>query len=129
MNTKKIAITVPEDIVMTIDLLILEKGISRSKFITDILKEKISKDRKDKIKAAKIAYDAFIDDSDKIVLVFFDGEEEDELGEIGYYDMSFNVRTELNLFAEEVKMSKEQYMRLDGYLNDALTAEELEDDD
>ncbi len=52
MNTKKIAITVPKDLVMTIDLLSLEKGISRSRFITDILKEEISKAEKDKIKAA-----------------------------------------------------------------------------
>jgi len=52
MNTKKIAITVPKDLVMTIDLLSIESGVSRSKFITDILKEKISKDKNDKIKAA-----------------------------------------------------------------------------
>ena len=50
MNTKKIAITVPKDLVMTIDLLSLEKGVSRSKFITDILKEKILKTENDKIK-------------------------------------------------------------------------------
>jgi len=52
MNTKKIAITIPKDLVMTIDLLSLEQGVSRSKFITDILKEKILKDQNDKIIAA-----------------------------------------------------------------------------
>lgn len=52
MNTKKIAITIPRDLVMTIDLLSLEQGVSRSKFITNILKEKIIKDRNDEIKAA-----------------------------------------------------------------------------
>ena len=51
MNTKKIAITVPEDLVVTIDVLSREKGVSRSKFITDILKDKISKDNNDRIKA------------------------------------------------------------------------------
>ena len=59
MNTIKIAITVPEDIVMTIDLLSSESGVSRSKFITDVLKEKISKDQNDKIKSA---YDTVFSD-------------------------------------------------------------------
>ena len=52
MNTKKIAITIPRDLIMTIDLLSREQGVSRSKFITEILKEKILKDQNDKIKAA-----------------------------------------------------------------------------
>ncbi|RLC01391.1 MAG: hypothetical protein DRH90_16300 [Deltaproteobacteria bacterium] len=52
MNTKKIAITVPKDLIMTIDLLSFENGVSRSKFITDILKEKISKDENDRVKNA-----------------------------------------------------------------------------
>ena len=60
MNTKKIAITVPEDLVMTIDLLSFESGVSRSKFITDILREKISKDKNDKIKAS---YDRVFSDN------------------------------------------------------------------
>lgn len=51
MNTQKIAITIPKDLVMTIDLLSLENGVSRSKFITDILKERISKDKSAKIKS------------------------------------------------------------------------------
>ena len=84
---------------------------------------------KPQIKAAKIAYDAFIEDSENIILCYFDKEDEDSIADIQYYDMSFNVRTELNLFAEETKMTSEQYQRLDGYLNDALTAEDLEEDD
>lgn len=60
MNTKKIAITVPEDLVMTIDLLSLEKGVSRSKFITDVLREKISTDKNDEIKAS---YDRVFSDN------------------------------------------------------------------
>ena len=59
MNTKKIAITVPKDLIVTIDLLSLEKGVSRSKYITDILREKISKDENDKIKAV---YDRIFSD-------------------------------------------------------------------
>ncbi|MCG6912031.1 MAG: ribbon-helix-helix domain-containing protein [Deltaproteobacteria bacterium] len=51
MNTIKIAITVPKDLIMVIDSLSREKGVSRSKFIADILKEKISKDENDKIKS------------------------------------------------------------------------------
>ena len=81
------------------------------------------------VKAAKIAYDAFIEDSEIIILCYFDKEEDESLADIKYYDMSFNVRTELNLFAEETKMKSEQYSRMDGYLNDALEAEEMEDDD
>ena len=60
MNTKKIAITVPEDLVMTIDLLSFESGVSRSKFITDILRDKISKDKNDKIKTS---YDRVFSDN------------------------------------------------------------------
>ena len=52
MNTIKIAITVPKDLIMTIDLLSIEEGVSRSKYITDILKEKIVTIRKHKIKEA-----------------------------------------------------------------------------
>ena len=60
MNTKKIAITVPEDLVMTIDVLSFESGVSRSKFITDILRDQISKDKNDKIKAS---YDRVFSDN------------------------------------------------------------------
>jgi len=59
MNTKKIAITIPRDLVMTIDLLSVEQGVSRSKFITGILKEKILKDQNDKIRAT---YDRIFSD-------------------------------------------------------------------
>lgn len=52
MNTKKIAITVPKELVMTIDVLSHESGVSRSKFITDILNEKITKEKNEQIKTA-----------------------------------------------------------------------------
>lgn len=59
MNTRKIAITIPIDLVMTIDSLSLEIGISRSKFITEALREKITEDKNASIKAT---YDRIFSD-------------------------------------------------------------------
>lgn len=83
----------------------------------------------EQVKAAKIAYDVFASDSKNIVQCFFDAEASEDISDIKYYDMSFNVRTELNLFAEETNMSSAQYTRMDGYLNAALRSEDDEDAD
>ncbi len=40
MNTQKVAIPVPEDFVAMIDAIIKQFGISRSKFISTVLREK-----------------------------------------------------------------------------------------
>ena len=61
MNTQKVAITVPKDLIVLVDEISREKGISRSKFISKTLREKVltEKDRQ-----LREAYDSvFSDDS------------------------------------------------------------------
>ena len=47
MNTQKVAITVPEDLVIMVDEISRKKGMSRSKFISSVLRERVlnEKDR------------------------------------------------------------------------------------
>ena len=52
MNTQKIAITVPKDLIMMVDDISKEKGVSRSKFISSVIREKILSERNDRIKTA-----------------------------------------------------------------------------
>lgn len=59
MNTQKVAITVPKDLIMIVDDISKERGISRSKFISAIIKEKILSERNSRIKAA---YDTVFSD-------------------------------------------------------------------
>ncbi len=61
MNTKKVAITVPKDLIGIIDEISRQKGISRSKFISEVLSEKI---RDEKDRQLREAYDrVFSDDA------------------------------------------------------------------
>jgi len=46
MNTQKVAITVPKDLIVIVDEISRLKGISRSKFISRVLSEKVQ-DEKD----------------------------------------------------------------------------------
>ncbi len=55
MNTQKIAVTMSTELLSAIDLLSRQKGISRSRFISDLLYEKISEK---KTQALKNAYDS-----------------------------------------------------------------------
>ena len=41
MNTAKVAITIPKDIVVMIDMLSKQAGLSRSKYISNVLREKV----------------------------------------------------------------------------------------
>ena len=41
MNTAKVAITIPKDIVAMIDILSKQTGLSRSKYISNVLREKV----------------------------------------------------------------------------------------
>ncbi len=41
MNTAKVAITMPKDLVTIIDTLSKQTGISRSKYISNVLREKV----------------------------------------------------------------------------------------
>lgn len=45
MNTQKVAITIPKELVAMIDLLSNKQGMSRSKFISTTLQEKVSHER------------------------------------------------------------------------------------
>jgi len=47
MNTQKVAITVPKDLIVMVDKISKLKGISRSKYISELLREKV-RDEKDR---------------------------------------------------------------------------------
>ena len=64
MHTQKVAITIPKDLIMMIDDMSRKKGLSRSKFISNVLREKLIKERNRDIKET---YDRiFSDESLKI---------------------------------------------------------------
>jgi metal-responsive CopG/Arc/MetJ family transcriptional regulator len=52
MNTQKVAITMPIDLLRTIDDISKRKGISRSRYISIILKEKMLDEKERQIKAS-----------------------------------------------------------------------------
>jgi len=52
MNTQKVAITMPKELVAMIDVISKQKGLSRSKFISTILLEKVLQDRNREIQGA-----------------------------------------------------------------------------
>ena len=62
MSTQKVAITVPAELVAIIDDISKQKGISRSRLISDILEEKILSEKKKQIKASynRVFSDALI---------------------------------------------------------------------
>ena len=75
MNTQKVAITIPVDLVIMIDDISKQLGLSRSKYITTVLREKILSEKEQQIKDS---YDRiFSDDSIKNeqlqTAIWFDG--------------------------------------------------------
>ena len=60
MHTKKVAITVPKHILVTIDKMSQAKGVSRSKLISSILEQKIIEEKAVYIKSA---YDNVFEDA------------------------------------------------------------------
>jgi metal-responsive CopG/Arc/MetJ family transcriptional regulator len=52
MNTQKVAITMPIDLLRTIDDISKKRGISRSRYISIILREKILDEKERQIKAS-----------------------------------------------------------------------------
>jgi metal-responsive CopG/Arc/MetJ family transcriptional regulator len=62
MSTQKVAITVPTELVAIIDDISRQKGLSRSKLISNILKEKILNEKEKEIKTAynRVFSDALI---------------------------------------------------------------------
>ena len=59
MNTQKVAITIPINLVNVIDAISKQRGLSRSKFISILLEEKISEERD---RSLKEAYDLIFSD-------------------------------------------------------------------
>jgi metal-responsive CopG/Arc/MetJ family transcriptional regulator len=59
LNTQKVAITVPKNIIIMIDRISKSKGISRSKLISSMLEQKLSEE---KYAYLRNAYDRVFDD-------------------------------------------------------------------
>ena len=59
LNTQKVAITVPKNIIIMIDKISKSKGISRSRLISSMLEQKLSEE---KYAYLKNAYDRVFDD-------------------------------------------------------------------
>ncbi len=59
MNTQKVAITMPADLVMVVDEIRKQKGMSRSQYISTVLREKIVSE---KTRTLKDAYNAVFSD-------------------------------------------------------------------
>ena len=51
MNTSKVAITIPKDIIAVIDVLSRKTGLSMSRYISNVLREKVAEEEKDALKA------------------------------------------------------------------------------
>lgn len=62
MNTQKVAISMPKGLVAIIDTISKKKGVSRSKFISSVLYEKVMDEKN---KAIREAYDIVF--SDKLI--------------------------------------------------------------
>ncbi len=52
MNTQKVAITIPKNLILLIDKVSKERGLTRSRYITSVLSEKIVEERKQLLKDA-----------------------------------------------------------------------------
>jgi metal-responsive CopG/Arc/MetJ family transcriptional regulator len=52
MNTKKVAITVPKDLIIIVDEISRLKGVSRSNYISMVLRDKVRDEKKQKLKDA-----------------------------------------------------------------------------
>lgn len=61
MNTQKVAITIPEDLIKEIDLISKTKGLSRSRYIASALGDKVADEKRELLKQA---YDRVFLDED-----------------------------------------------------------------
>ena len=61
MNTQKVAITIPNDIIAVIDKISKKSGVSRSKYISEVLRDKIKEEQGKKLTSAY--NDVFSDES------------------------------------------------------------------
>jgi metal-responsive CopG/Arc/MetJ family transcriptional regulator len=63
MNTQKVAITIPSDLVVMIDAISRQRKVSRSRFISTVLREKLMEERN---RHLKDTYDSVF--SDKAII-------------------------------------------------------------
>jgi metal-responsive CopG/Arc/MetJ family transcriptional regulator len=75
MNTQKIAITMPADLVAVIDDIRKQKGMSRSRFISSLIHEKVLDEKEKQIKEAynRVFTDDFIKKEQIETALWFDG--------------------------------------------------------
>jgi metal-responsive CopG/Arc/MetJ family transcriptional regulator len=75
MNTQKVAITIPADLVAMIDDISKQKGLSRSKYISIVLHEKISSEKEQQIKDSynRVFSDDSIKEEQLQTAIWFDG--------------------------------------------------------
>ncbi len=75
MNTQKIAITVPSDLLDIIDKTTAQRSISRSKFISLVLREKLQEERSRHLKNEydRVFSDKAICDEQLKTAMWFDG--------------------------------------------------------
>ena len=75
MNTKKVAITIPADLVVMIDDISKEMGLSRSKYISTVLREKVLSEKERQIKDSydRVFSDDLIKKEQLQTAIWFDG--------------------------------------------------------
>ncbi|CAB1076942.1 hypothetical protein D1AOALGA4SA_4739 [Olavius algarvensis Delta 1 endosymbiont] len=75
MNTQKVAITIPADLVIMIDDISKKMGLSRSKYISTVLREKVISENERQIKESynRVFSDDSIRDEQLQTSIWFDG--------------------------------------------------------
>ncbi len=75
MNTQKVAITIPVDLVTIIDDISKERGMSRSKYISTVLREKVLSEKERQLKDAfnRVFSDDSIQKKQLETALWFDG--------------------------------------------------------
>ncbi len=56
MHTQKVAVTIPKDLMALIDEMSRNEGLSRSKYISSVLREKLESEKKRYVKKNMIKY-------------------------------------------------------------------------
>jgi len=75
MNTRKVAITIPADLVIMIDNISKQMGLSRSKYISTVLREKVLNEKERQIKDSynRVFSDDSIKKEQLRTAIWFDG--------------------------------------------------------
>lgn len=75
MNTQKVAITIPTDLVIMIDDISKQRGLSRSKYISTVLREKVLSEKERQIKDSfnRVFSDDAIKKEQLQTAIWFDG--------------------------------------------------------